>query len=59
MPSEEEAVKKFKKWTGDLPIVAHNAKFDASFIKMAYQKYNLGEFTNPVIDTLELIKSTR
>ena len=56
-PSEEEAVKKFKEWYGDLPLVAHNAKFDTSFIKMAYQKYNLGEFTNPVIDTLELSRA--
>lgn len=55
--NEENAVKRFIEWTGDLPMVAHNAKFDTSFIKMAYQKYNLGEFTNPVIDTLELSRA--
>ena len=38
-------------------MVAHNAKFDVSFIEMAYKKYNLGEFKNPVIDTLELSRA--
>ena len=56
-PSEEEAVKEFIKWVGDLPMVAHNAKFDASFISMAYQKYNLGEYKNPIIDTLQLSRA--
>ncbi len=53
-PCEEEAVKKFIEWTGSLPMVAHNAKFDTSFISQAYKKYNLGEYTNSVIDTLAL-----
>ncbi len=53
-PSEEEAVKEFIEWTGTRPMVAHNAKFDTSFIEMCYQKYNLGEFKNTVIDTLAL-----
>jgi DNA polymerase-3 subunit alpha (Gram-positive type) len=56
-PNEEEAVKKFMEWTGDSPMVAHNAKFDTSFIEMAFKKYNLGEFKNPVIDTLELSRT--
>ncbi len=51
---EETVVKRFIKWFGDLPMVAHNAKFDTSFLEMAYSKYNLGEFTNTIIDTLEL-----
>ena len=55
--NEEEAVKSFKEWVGDLPMVAHNAKFDTSFIEMAYHKYDLGEFLNPVIDTLELSRT--
>ncbi|MBE6149371.1 MAG: PolC-type DNA polymerase III [Firmicutes bacterium] len=52
--NEEEAIKDFIAWFGDLPMVAHNAKFDVSFLEMCYLKYNLGEFTNTVIDTLEL-----
>ena len=38
-------------------MVAHNAKFDVSFLEMAYKKYNLGTFKNPVIDTLELSRT--
>ncbi len=55
--NEENAVKRFKEFIGDLPLVAHNAKFDTSFLEMAYKKYNLGELTNPIIDTLELSRT--
>lgn len=56
--NEEEGVKKFIEWIGgNLPMVAHNAKFDVSFIEMAYQKYNFGTFENPIIDTLELSRT--
>lgn len=55
--NEENAVKRFVEWFGDCPMVAHNAKFDVSFLEMAYKKYNLGTFTNPVIDTLELSRT--
>ena len=54
---EETVTKRFLEWAGDLPMVAHNAKFDISFITMAMKKYNLGEFTNTVIDTLELSRA--
>ena len=56
-PNEETAIKEFKEWIADLPMVAHNAKFDVSFVEMAYEKYNLGEFKNTVIDTLELSRT--
>ena len=52
--NEEECVKDFMKWVGNLPMVAHNAKFDISFIEKAFEKYNLGELKNTVIDTLGL-----
>ena len=55
--SEEEVVKRFKDWYGNLPLVAHNAKFDTSFLQMAHEKYNLGELTNTIIDTLELSRT--
>ena len=32
---EETVTKRFLEWAGDLPMVAHNAKFDISFIEMA------------------------
>ena len=56
-PDEETVTKRFLEWTGDLPMVAHNAKFDISFIEMAMKKYNFGEFKNTVIDTLELSRA--
>lgn len=56
-PSEEEAFRNFMDWVGDLPMVAHNAKFDTSFVEMAYQKYHFGTFQNTVIDTLELSRT--
>ena len=55
--NEENAIKRFIDWFGDCPMVAHNAKFDVSFLEMAYKKYNFGEFKNPVIDTLELSRT--
>ncbi len=55
--NEENAIKRFIAWFKDYPMVAHNAKFDCSFLEMAYQKYNLGTFENPVLDTLELSRT--
>ena len=55
--NEETVTRKFLEWTGDLPMVAHNAKFDISFIEMAMKKYNLGEFKNTVVDTLQLSRA--
>lgn len=55
--NEENAIKRFIEWYEDFPMVAHNAKFDVSFLEMAHQKYNLGEFKNTVIDTLELSRT--
>ena len=54
---EKTVTKRFLDWVEDLPMVAHNAKFDISFIEMAMHKYNLGAFKNTVIDTLELSRS--
>ena len=51
-PNEEEVVKKFKEWIGDLPLVAHNARFDVNMIEMAYHKYGLGKLENTVLDTM-------
>ena len=55
--NEENAMKRFIEWFGTCPMVAHNARFDVSFLEMAYQKYNLGTFKNTVIDTLELSRA--
>ncbi len=55
--NEENAVKRFLEFAKDYPLVAHNAKFDVSFIEMAFKKYNLGEFKSCIIDTLELSRA--
>ena len=55
--NEENVTKRFLEWTKDAPMVAHNAKFDISFIERACKVYNLGPFKNPVIDTLELSRA--
>ena len=52
--TEEEVVKEFIEWVGEDILVAHNASFDLSFLKMAFFKYRLGAFQYDVIDTLGL-----
>jgi len=52
--NEENVVKRFKEWIEDLPLVAHNARFDKNMLDMAYYKYGLGKLENPIIDTLML-----
>lgn len=51
---EKSCVIDFLKWVNNLPMVAHNAKFDISFIEKAIEKYNLTPLKNVVIDTLGL-----
>ena len=51
--TELNVLKRFITWIGnDSVLVAHNANFDLSFVKMAYLKYDLGLFNYTVIDTL-------
>lgn len=52
-PGAEQALDSFLDFTGDLPVVAHNAPFDTGFIK-AYAKVFGKRFDNIVIDTLQL-----
>lgn len=52
--TEENVMKRFIEWAQDDILVAHNAKFDLSFVDMACFKYNLGRFNFNVIDTLGL-----
>ena len=54
--TEENVTKRFIDWAGDLPMVAHNAKFDIGFIEAAYNKYNFGEFKNTVVDTMSIAR---
>ncbi|HEY8364774.1 MAG TPA: PolC-type DNA polymerase III, partial [Haloplasmataceae bacterium] len=52
-----DVLQDFKEFCGDAILVAHNADFDISHIKHAYDKYGLGECNNPVIDTLEYARN--
>lgn len=54
--SEENVTKRFLEWAGDLPLIAHNAKFDISFMKAACNKYNLPEFNYTVLDTMSIAR---
>ena len=49
-PNEKDMVKEYNINT----VFAHNARFDLSFLEMAYLKYNLGRLKNTIIDTLGL-----
>lgn len=51
-PNEETVTKKFKEWIGELPLVAHNAKFDKNMLESAYHKYGLGTLDNTILDTM-------
>ncbi|RFB19027.1 PolC-type DNA polymerase III [Bacillus sp. HNG] len=55
-PEVSEVLVKFKEWTGDAILVAHNASFDMGFLNVGYKKAGLEQATNPVIDTLELAR---
>lgn len=54
-PTEEQAVKDFLEFCGDAVLVAHNAKFDVSFIRSACER--CGFPFNPVyIDTVVMAR---
>ncbi len=55
--TEENVTKRFLEFIGDLPLIAHNAYFDISFMESAFNKYNLGKFENTVIDTMALART--
>ncbi len=55
-PDIEAALKSFLEFTGELPVVAHNATFDTGFIKVASKAYNK-KFDNIIIDTLQMSRS--
>ncbi|BDV03442.1 MAG: DNA polymerase III PolC-type [Candidatus Hepatoplasma scabrum] len=52
--SIKEAIPKILAFFEDYILVAHNAKFDFSFINAALQKENMPILKNPVIDSLKV-----
>lgn len=55
-PTIEEVIPKFYEFSKDSVLVAHNAKFDISFIRREYANNNL-EFSHPILDTLVLARA--
>ena len=54
---EIDVVTDFINWVEDCPLVAHNAKFDISFLEIAMKRCKLKDLKNTVIDTLELSRT--
>lgn len=52
-PSQEEAIRAFLSFAGDLPLAAHNADFDMGFLREGCQRYGI-PFGLSAIDTLPL-----
>lgn len=55
-PTIEEVIPKFYDFAKDSVLVAHNAKFDISFIRREYANNNL-DFNHPILDTLVLARA--
>jgi CRISPR-associated protein Cas2 len=53
-----DALARFLEFAGDAPLVAHNARFDMSFLNAACQKLALNMPENEITDTLSLARST-
>lgn len=52
--NEENVVRRFLTWAQDDAFVAHNARFDTSFIVRACNQYNIKKFDTTVCDTMEI-----
>ncbi|RBQ29354.1 3'-5' exonuclease [Aliarcobacter vitoriensis] len=57
-PTIEKVLKDFKEFLGDDVFVAHDIKFDYTFISDSFEKYNLGKLLNRKICTIDLSKRT-
>lgn len=55
-PTIEDVLPEFKKFIGELPVAAHNAKFDMNFIDYYAREYGYS-FTNKVFDSLYLSRT--
>lgn len=48
-----EVLGRFQRWAGDLPLLAHNARFDMTFLERGAEEIGW-EIANPVVDSMEL-----
>ena len=53
-PEEDEALRKLFAFTGNLPLIAHNASFDIGFVKAAAERC-FYDFDPTYIDTLAMV----
>lgn len=53
-PSIDEQIHRIAAFIGDLPLVAHNGRFDLAFLSRACKSAFGGALTNPLVDTMEL-----
>jgi len=49
----EEVLERFHRWVSDLPLAAHNARFDLAFMKQGAEGIGW-EIANPIVDSMEL-----
>ncbi len=55
-PSQKEALLMLRDFMGDAIFVAHNVKFDYSFLNTLYNKYGLGSIGNQRFCTIDLAR---
>lgn len=55
-PEITQALESFMEFSGNLPVIAHNASFDTGFIKYNARKSCIS-FKNTIIDTLQMSRS--
>lgn len=55
-PFIEDLLESFTEFCGDLPIVAHNAPFDAQFLKADIVKHEIPGPTGIILDTLPIAR---
>jgi len=53
----DEVLEGLVDFLGGMPIIAHNAPFEVSFLDVAFDRCGLGRLTNPVEDTLAIARS--
>jgi DNA polymerase III epsilon subunit family exonuclease len=55
-PTSELGVRRFLAFAGDVPLVAHNARFDVGFLDHAVQRLTGRRVASPVVDTVWLAR---
>ena len=57
-PTQKEVLTKLREFIGDSIFVAHNVKFDYSFLNASFKRFGLGEIGNQKLCTIDLAKRT-